>query len=537
MKKLWLIMFALVLVVGLTAGPAAAAPRAGGTLNFMAPYGGDLYGLDPHKSTRVQNFLVIMNIFRQLYRWDAKTNQPVLDLATKVDISADGLVYTYHLRKNVKFHNGRGMTADDIIWSYNRIADPKIASPEVRYVKIIKGGDEKADGKADTISGLKKIDDYTLEVTLKDPVNPAYSLYHYGTAILPKEAVEGKEDAFNTTAPVGCGAFKFVKWVKGSEVVLEKFDQYYIKDRPLLDKVVYKIMGEGAARDVAFRAKELDATIVGAAQYQAYKKDPVISKNMIEVAEMFTRQVGLNPDFEPFKNVKVRQAINYAIDTKLIINKLLKGKAFPCVSFLPTTSPAYDHKAKGYEYNPKKAKQLMKEAGYEKGFTIEHAIGTANKSWGVGVYEAMMPYLKKINITLKVQQMEGAAMASRIKSGDYQTYIWSLSSGPDPLQSLGRWKSTNPRTGGNYVAYNNPEFDKLLDAAAAERDPAKQNELLKKADRVFFEDAPIFFFNYNKAIMAKHPWVHGLMPVAIEMMYQDLTNVWVDEKSPRANAK
>ena len=276
-----------------------------------------------------------MNIYRSLYRWDPDKGMPVLDLATKADVSADGLTYTYHLRKNVKFHNGRLMNADDIIYSYNRIADPNIKSPSMRFVRIIKGAGDVIDGKAQTISGLKKVDDFTLQMTLADPIDPSFSLRDIGTAVVPKEAVEGKEDAFHTSAPVGCGPFKFVRWVKGSEVILEKFPDFFMEGRPLLDKVVYKISNEASARDMAFRAKDLDATIVGSAQYEAYKNDPVISKNLLEVAEMFTRIVYFNMDYEPFKKKEVRQAINYAVDRDLIIKKLLKDKAFLATSWLP----------------------------------------------------------------------------------------------------------------------------------------------------------------------------------------------------------
>jgi peptide/nickel transport system substrate-binding protein len=536
MKKLIVAILALVWLVVPAVG-LAQTPRPGGTLNFVAPYDGDLYGLDPHKCTRIQEFLVLMNIYRSLYRWDPDKSMPVLDLATRAEISADGLTYTYHLRPNVKFHNGRQMTADDIIYSYNRIADPKLKSPSVRFVRIIKGAGDVIDGKAPTISGLKKIDDLTLQLTLADPVNPSFSLREPGMAIVPREAVEGKEDLFHTSAPVGCGPFKFVRWVKGSEVVLEKFPEFFIPGRPLLDKVVYRISNEASARDMAFRAKDLDATIVGSAQYEAYKNDPVISKNMIEVAEMFTRIVGFNMDFEPFKKKEVRQAINYAVDRDLIIQKLLKGKAFLATGWLPTSSAAFDPTVKPYPYDPKKAKELLAKAGYANGFTIDQAIGTGNESWGVVVYEAMLPYLKEVGITLKIQQMEGAAMVERNKNGEFQTFIWSIGSGPDILGTLKRFHSENTRAGGNYFNYKNPEFDKLLDRAAAERDSAKQLDVLKQANNLLFEDTPVWYFNYNKAVLAQHPWVHGFKPVAIELMFQDMTEVWVDDSSPRAKQK
>ena len=535
MKKALMCM-AVFLFLGFMAGETLAA-RAGGTFNFCVPYGGDLLTLDAHKGQRVNDMIVALSLNSSLYSWDPENNRPKLELGEKADVSPDGLVYRIYLKKNVKFHNGRGMTADDVIWSYERIMSPKVASASARFVRVIKGAKDYEDGKANNISGLRKIDNFTLEITMENPVDPAFTLYEIGTAILPREEVEKKGDDFGSD-PVGCGPFKFLKWVKGSEIVLVKNPNYYEKGKPYLDKLIYKNMPEGASRDMAFRAKELDATVVGSTQYPGYKSDPQISKNMVEVAEHFTRLIGFNPQFEPFAKKQVRQAMNYAIDSRLIIQKLLKEKAFPCVGYLPSTSPAFDPQAKGYEFNLPKAKALMKEAGYEKGFTFE-CIGTANEAWGVVVVEAIMPFLKQINVTVKPQQLEGAAHADRIRKMDCQSFIWSLSSGAggDPLQALNRWYSKNPATAGNFVAYNNPEFDKLLDAAGKIRDVSKRIELLRKADAIFREDAPVWFFNYNKAVIAHQPWVHGIKPVAIEMMYQNMADVWIEESSPRAKEK
>ena len=207
MRRVFVI--ALVLVSLLSAAPALAE-RAGGTFNFVAPYSGDLFGLDAHKSTRVQDFLVLMNINRSLYIWDTETNKPKLELATKADVSADGKVWTFKLRDDVKFHNGRKLTADDIIWSYNRIISPATKSPSSQFIHVIKGAKEVQEGKAQSIAGLKKIDDLTLQISLENPVDLPYFLLDPGTAILPKEEVEKKGDAFSSD-PVGCGPFQFVK--------------------------------------------------------------------------------------------------------------------------------------------------------------------------------------------------------------------------------------------------------------------------------------------------------------------------------------
>ena len=164
--------------------------------------------------------------------------------------------------------------------------------------------------------------------------------------------------------------------------------------------------------------------------------------------------------------MKEYAVLHGAVKEKL--KKLLKDKAFLATSWLPTSSAAFDKNSKPYPYDPKKAKELMAKAGYPNGFAIDQAIGTGNDSWGVVVYEAMLPYLKEIGITLKIQQMEGAAMVERIKNGEFQTFIWSMGSGPDILGTLNRFSAENTRAGGNYFDYKNPEFDNLLKQAAAD---------------------------------------------------------------------
>ncbi|WDP90435.1 MAG: ABC transporter substrate-binding protein [Desulfobacter sp.] len=534
MKKKLTILLS-VLAIGMLACTNAWAARTGGTFVFCAPYGGDVFSLDMQRTGNTQDYIVGLNIFRSLYKWDAAQNKPVLALATAVDVSEDGMVYTFKLRHDVKFHNGRTMTADDIIYSYNRIMAPATASSAASYVGVIKGAKAVQDGKAQTISGLKKIDDFTLQITLDHVADLGYQLYKIEAAIVPKEEIQAKGDAFGT-APVGCGPFRFVKWIKGSEIVLEKFDGYFEPGKPYIDKLVYKIMPEGSARDMAFRARELDANLVGGAQYDVYQRDPEISKNMIEVAEMYTRFMGFNQAYAPLADKRVRQAINHALNSELIIKKLLKNKAFKATSFLPTSSPAFDPELAPYAYDLKKAKALMAEAGYAGGFDLE-VLATNSQSYGVRVVEAIIPFLKKIGIRVKPQQLEGGMLSQRLKKGDYQAFIWSLESGPDPLASLNRFHSRTLPSSGNYIAYANPVFDGLLDQAKIEKDPAKRLDLLKQADRFFFEDAPGWFFNYNKAIIAYQPWVNGVEAVAIEMMLQDFTNLWLNETSPRATAK
>lgn len=514
------------------AGTSLNAAESGGAFNFVAPYDGSILTLDPHKTAKEQDLLVTTNIFRTLYMWSAKEQRPVLELAEAVAASEDGLTYTYTLKDNVTFHNGRKLVAGDVAYSYERMLTMNPVSPGARYLEAVLGASALQKGESKTLAGLKVIDDRTFSITLTERIDPAYQFYLPGTAIVPKEEVERLGEKFGLT-PVGSGPFMFKEWVEGSEVSLVKYPEYYEQGKPYLDSVAFKIMQEGAARDIAFRAKELDSIIVEAPQYSAYKNDPDYSGGLIEVAEMYTRLIVWNQKYEPLANRKVRQAISYAIDEDAINQKFLKGKAYNPVGWLPESSEGFDGEAKGLGFDLDKAKALMKEAGYENGFELK-ILGSANMSYGVAVAEVVGQYLSKINIKVTTQQLEEGILYDKMVADDFQGVIWSFGSGPEPLAALKRWHSKTANTSGNYAHYNNAEYDALLDKAQAETDPAARLDLIRQADAIFRDDAAVWLLNYNKAVLAVQPWVHGLEPVAVEIMYQDMADVWVEPTSPRS---
>src|SRR5260370_5292916 len=240
------------------------------------------------------------------------------------------------------------------------------------------------------------MDDFTLEMTITDRVEPGYYFFDGTTAILPKEEVEKGNFA---AKPVGLGPFKFKEHVPGSRVVLERFDKFYQPGKPYADKMEVLIMAEAAARDVAFRNKEIDTSILGPAQYVAYRADPELSKGVLEVAEMFTRAVTFNHSHKAFQDKRVRQAFNHAIDTDLIIKRLVKDKAYRAVSWLPLSSPSFDKTVKPYAFDPDKAKKLLAEAGYPDGFEFEWTTNQ-NESWGLPIVEAAVPSLANVGINV-----------------------------------------------------------------------------------------------------------------------------------------
>lgn len=519
---------AAMLSLGVATGALAAGERHGGTLVFTAPYGSSFATLDVQASPNTQEEFITQAIHRALYSWDSNQNKPVLELATSEDVSEDGTVHTYHLRDNAVFHNGKPLTADDIIYSYTRIANPKNAFPGASYIAVIKGAEDFIAGKAEEISGLKKIDDHTLEITYTGPINPGFPLMQNTTVIYPSNVED--ESSFAKT-PFGLGAFVFKEHVPGSQVVVEKFDKYYEEGKPYLDRINIVLMAEDAARDVAFRNKEIDVSILGPTQYQAYQGEEVLKDHLLEVAEVYTRNIGFNPAFEPFKDKRVRQAINHAINAPLIIERLVKNKAYPAAGWLPISSPAFDKDKVPYAFDPDKAKALLAEAGYADGFEFE-VTASPNESWGVPIVEAILPMLKKVGISVKPKPVESSALGDAVTSNNFQAFIWSNLSGPDPLNALRCYYSKTPQSACNYASYASPEFDKLYEAAQQERDAAKQNDLLRQANNIVQDDAPVWFFNYNKAVMAYQPWIHGLVPNATELAVQPYDEIWIDETAP-----
>ncbi len=515
---------AAMLSLGVAAGALAAGERHGGTLVFTAPYGSSFATLDVQSSPNTQEEFITQAIHRALYSWDSNQNKPVLELATSEEVSEDGKVHTYHLRKNAVFHNGKPLTADDIIYSYKRIANPENAFPGASFIAVIKGAEDYIAGKADEISGLKKIDDHTLEITYTGTINPGFPLMQNTTVIYPRMSRTNRPSARIRSASAPSSSRSTARFAGRRG----KIRQVLRGGQAYLDRINIVLMAEDAARDVAFRNKEIDVSILGPTQYQAYQGEEGLKDHLLEVAEVYTRNIGFNPAFEPFKDKRVRQAINHAINAPLIIERLVKNKAYPASGWLPISSPAFDKDKAPYAYDPEKAKALLAEAGYADGFEFE-VTASPNESWGVPIVEAILPMLKKVGITVKPKPVESSTLGEAVTTNNFQAFIWSNLSGPDPLNALRCYYSKTAQSACNYTSYASPEFDKLYEAAQQERDPAKQNDLLRQANNIVQDDAPVWFFNYNKAVMAYQPWIHGLVPNATELAIQPYDEIWIDE--------
>jgi peptide/nickel transport system substrate-binding protein len=499
-------------------------PVRGGTL--VRATGGDPGNLDPIMTGDVAAIMVTMNLFDTLVRFDPVAKAYVKKAAEDYSISADGLVYTFKLRKGMKFHNGREVKAADVKYSLERASNPKSGGVTAKTYDMIVGHEAYAKGEATEITGIVVKGDYELQITLKEP-RPTFldSIGGAAGSIVPKEEVEKLGPDFGQH-PVGSGPFKLKTWRKDDAVTLEGFQEYW-NGAPYLAEVTYRILKEDAAREAEFRAGTIDSLVLSEALYKKFAAEADKKAQLIEVPELFTRAIHFNTTKPPFDNVKVRQAINYAINRQPIIEKVLSNKAFLATGVLQTSSAGFNPKLKGYEYNPEKAKQLLREAGLEKGFEFEVLVTASTAKW----MEAFNQDLNAIGINGKINQMESSTLLKNAREGNYQAVIFSTGGDVDPVSFLGRFHSKNHGAPGNVTRYTNKQVDELLDQAAKEMDLKKRIELAQKAEEIIVAETPWMIFNYNKAVVLHQPWVHGLQPVPTDIDFQDLSKVWVSKKS------
>lgn len=525
----------LALVLGLLVGAgfgfgseaafAQGEPVYGGTFTKSLNYG-DPGSLDPIVKNEVAAIMVTMNMYDRVLKLDPVTGAVEPGLAERWEISADGLTYTFYIRENATFHNGRAIGATDIKYSLERVSNPVNASPGVNLIVGVTGLEAFQQGQASEISGLEVVSSHVLRVHLDEPKPTLlFDLSNIASGVVPKEEVDRLGLDFGQR-PVGSGPFKFAGWRKDDEIVLEANADYWA-GRPYVDRVVFRIMREEPTRDAEFMAGNLDAMTIGEAQYARYSKDAAWTPYILEVPELFTRSLFLNNAVTPLDNKLVRQALNYAIENQIVVERVLSNKAYAATGPLQSSSAAFNPDLVAYPYNPDRARQLMAEAGYPNGFELE-VMATAAGSL---VVEATMGFLADIGVDVRIVRLESTTLFERARAGDYMAAYYSTGGELDPISFLtARLHTRNHGAAGNSTWYANAEVDRLLDIARSTTDPQRRLELAREVEEIATEDAPWVFLNYNKAVVMHQPWVHGLQPVPTDIDFQDLSLVWLDRR-------
>jgi oligopeptide transport system substrate-binding protein len=483
--------------------------RKQGELRLFGP---DPITLDPACAADVGSAEYIIEIFSGLVSFDLDL-KIIPDIAERWETSDDGKLYTFHLRTNVMFHDAsRRVTAGDFKFSMERALNPKTQSTvgDV-YLDDIAGVDEFTSGQADEVSGIKAVNDDTLEITIKEPSAVFLEKLTYPTAYVVDRREVGDSTCFEgdwMLHPNGTGPFKLTNWVLSQRIELEPNQSFYLDPKPSLSKVTYVLAGGSPL--VMYENDEIDVTGVGANDIQRVR-DPnePLNKEYHETPSMDVFYIGFNVKEPPFDNPKVREALSLAIDRDLLANQILEGLVVPAEGILPPGIPGYRENLKGLAYDPDRAVQLLKDAGGPdvlKGAKILTSGQGASPSQVLEAVVAM--WEEKLGVTVEIEQEETGVFFRDIEDGNFQmSSLGWVADYPDPQNFLEIKLHSNSRNNDNF--YSNPDADRLLDQARAESNQDKRLQLYQQAEDLMLKDLPWTPLYHGKSNYLAKPYVKG----------------------------
>jgi len=481
--------------------------------------------LDPILAVDIHAVTAIQQVFDGLVQFDKDLNI-VPAIAKSWKVSSDGLTYTFYLRGGVKFHHGREVNANDFVYSFTRIIDPKTKSPATSLLDKVIGYKEFQEGRALNVKGLKAINKYSFEIKLSEPYSPFLSLLGMNKfKVLPREIVEKTDSDFGKS-PVGTGPFKFVSMKEGEEIVLEANPDYF-EGRPFLDKIVFKIF-HGAPREkifAEFKEGGLEESFIPPVEMEGILKRrqyPFIQKPLLSL-----RFYGFNLLSKPMDNKKFRKAINFAIDKKSIISELHKNQFNLARGILPPGMPGYDPQREPYPYDVSLARKYLKESIYDKKVPPIEIWSASRSEAAQKELNEIQVQFNKIGIKTNIQyETNWPKFESMLRANKAPVFIYAwYADFPDPDNFL--WTLFHSKSKYNYWAYQNKEVDRLLDRARAERDYLKRMEMYRKIEEMILDDAPIVPMVNHLFQMVYQPYVRGVEVSALGGPYIPMKKIWL----------
>jgi len=501
----------------LTPIPVAVTPKPGGVLRLA---GSEPVTLDPALVEDVYSAEYITKIFSGLVTLD-ESLEVVPDLAERWEVSKDGTVYTFYLRENARFHNGKPVTAEDVKYSLERACDPATGSHTAgMYLDDIKGVKEKLAGEKPEIEGVEVLDKYTIRITIDAPKAYFLAKLTYPVAfVVDKENVESGPDW--TSQPNGTGPFILESYDTKKGITLKAFDNFYA-GRPLIDRIEF-IFPEGSPF-VMYQTGELDVVSVGVANIEQVldPKNP-LNKELLKVPSLDLMYVAFNVEKEPFNDPDVRRAFACATDRKAIVKALFKGMVNEAKGILPPGMPGYNEKVEGLVCKTSQAVEFLEKSSYGGAEGLPPI--TLSVSGSSELAEALVRmYKDRLGVEVEIEQMPWDLFLQEVNRHNLQMFIlgWSADY-PDPHNFLDI--HFHSQSVGNNTGYSNPEVDKLLEEARVEKDHDKRMELYQKAEELILKDAPwVPLFHGIDYILVK-PYVRGLVLLPTGTYYFNKTYI------------
>lgn len=504
------------------AGDAAAAPSdSGGTL--IVGRGGDSVGLDSGTQTDGESARVISTIVDGLVALEGTSTKPIPWLAESWE-TTDSQTWTFHLRQGVKFHDGTPFNAEAVKWNMDRWRDP---NNEWRFGRTFEYYDIEF-GTDLAIEEVNVVDEYTVELKLSAPsgVLLAKLAEHFVFGMNSPAAVQEQGDKYGTPAGivVGTGRFKFVEWVPDDHITVERNDEWW-GDAPKLDRIIFRSIPDNSARFAELQAGTIHQADLAQTDLPAAKEDPNIV--IYEKPALSTGYIAFQQCTEPFDKLEVRQAIAHAVNWAALIPAFYGDYGQLAGSFQPPAIMGSNPDVQPFEYNPDKAKELLAAAGLPDGFETDF--------WYIPVIRGYFPDSKAIGEAIAAD-LAKVGIKVNLQTEDWGAYLEDRNQGKFPMWMLG-WGSDNGDPD-NYIGYHfahpigepkvedcysNDELAQLLIDGRTEADPAKREEIYKKAEELVHADVPRIPVVWTTSTTVFRKEVQGYEPVVFRDWYEFLT--------------
>ncbi|MFC1871688.1 peptide ABC transporter substrate-binding protein [Chloroflexota bacterium] len=477
----------------------------GGALNL---YGIDPLTLDPAISGEMTSHNYVVQLFSGLIRFDDNL-EPVPDIAEQWQVSDDGKTYTFSLRTGVKFHDGRGVTAGDFKYSWERACAPETGSlTAATYLGDIVGVNEVLAGRATEISGVSVVDDFTLRVTIDAPKSYFLSKLTYPTAFVVDRAnVASGQDWWHT--PNGTGPFKLGQWNESELLILEKNELYY-GEPARVDSVAFLLWG-GVPINL-YETGEIDATGVSSVYIDKVEDEAGPFYQELSVApELSFSYISFNTTRPPFDDVNIRRAFSQSVDKDKLASLVFRGMMQRADGILPPGMPGYNENLSGLDFDVAAARELIKDSRYGDVSRLP-PITITTMGWG-GIISSSLEatiheWRQNLGVEVKVRQLEPEQFLYNLKQEkDDMYYIGWVADYPHPQNFLEILFYTGADN--NYGEYSNPEVDSLLKKAGVEPDYEQSLALYRQAEEILVTDAACLPLWFGKNYLLTKPYIRN----------------------------
>ncbi len=471
--------------------------------------------LDPGVVRDGDTIDVLQQVYEGLVAW-GEDNQPKPLLAEKWDVEDGGKTYVFHLKKGVKFHNGREVTAEDFKWTWERNCASALQSVTIdSYLGDVVGLKEMKAGKAKSISGVTVVDPYTLKVQIDKP-RPYFlgKLTYIVSAVMAKETLDGTNEISKIEQVVGTGPYKASQYVPEQLIVLSANKDYH-GGAPAIDGIERPVMNDALTRLNKFKNGELDMCLIQRQDVKAIQDDPKFAPMLHFYPRPSIFYLGMNStgkDYAPFKDRRVRQAIGMAIDRDRIADQVLGGINQAAYSIVPPGVVGHRADAAALKFNVDAARKLLAEAGYPGGKglpPVEMRFRDGYRDISLVAEDIAAQLKENLGMDVSLKMTEWKAYLDRDNRGENAFYHMRWAADYlDPQNFLSTMLATfGPE---NHNGYNNPEFDRLCNEADTSLDLNKRLELYAKAEDIALQDAPWVPIYFQRDAELIQPRVSGL---------------------------